>query len=333
MAVLKVTNFGGEIPRVSPRALPADASQRNQNLLATSVEFRPLQGDTDIGAAPAGSKSLYRLPRKLDGSLRTSDSDGWIADTADKSYVAGQLNDDATSRTSVAWNDGTQPPRVIDAKGANRLLGVPAPAKPTVTLVETSQFTREQASAWVLDTLIPAISEALKAALYEDETGSRYYNSLPVAGPHSMYEAAHDTETLWHVFYSMPLAEAADLGFTTPDLGGKAVGGNWRTYIETLPYWGAVRDRAPLEAAIRLIENPRDGSQVFSDARITKIVDDLAAEFDPDGDSLKAMRAEIEKEAKDFRDAYKGIPPELPPVPVKPIKPTTPEFIDDGGFA
>lgn len=329
MSVLKVVNFGGLIPRVSPRALPADAAQTHKNLLATSSEFRPLAADKDIGIAVAGAKTLYRLPRNADGTIRTDDATGWIAEAADKSYVAGQLNDDATARTTVAWNDGTQPPRVIDSTGADRLLGVPAPAKPTTAVTATSQFTREQATGWVAETLIPAMAAALKAALYEDEQGSRIYSGLPVAGPTSLHGATHDTATPWFVYYTMTTSQAAELGLDAIDLGGEVVGTDIRLRIETLPYWGTVRTKATLEAAIRLIENPKDGSQLFTDARISQIADDLMAEFDPNGASIKAMRSEIEAAAKEFNDALNAPLPSIPTLPTPPVKPTTPEYTVD----
>ena len=37
MTALKIIQFGGQVPRVSPRALPAGAAQRYENLLATSA--------------------------------------------------------------------------------------------------------------------------------------------------------------------------------------------------------------------------------------------------------------------------------------------------------
>ena len=49
MTALKITQFGGQVPRVSPRALSAGAAQRYENLLATSTEMRPLLGDTAPG--------------------------------------------------------------------------------------------------------------------------------------------------------------------------------------------------------------------------------------------------------------------------------------------
>ena len=54
MTALKITQFGGVVPRVSPRALPASAAQRYENLLATSVELRPLPGDKTVAGAVDG---------------------------------------------------------------------------------------------------------------------------------------------------------------------------------------------------------------------------------------------------------------------------------------
>ena len=51
MSVLKIQAFGGLVPRVSPRALPAGAAKRYENLLATSAELRPLPGDDPAGAS------------------------------------------------------------------------------------------------------------------------------------------------------------------------------------------------------------------------------------------------------------------------------------------
>lgn len=39
MSLLKLTNFGGELPRVKPRGLPDGAAQRYENLLATSADL------------------------------------------------------------------------------------------------------------------------------------------------------------------------------------------------------------------------------------------------------------------------------------------------------
>ena len=40
MTIIKIDNFGGELPSVSPRALPATAGQVNKNLYARTTERR-----------------------------------------------------------------------------------------------------------------------------------------------------------------------------------------------------------------------------------------------------------------------------------------------------
>ena len=149
---------------------PAGAAQQYENLLTTSSELRPLQGDQIVAPATPGALTLYRLSRNADGTLRTSDSAGWITDVADKSHVKGQLNDDATERTVVTHNDGTQPPRIIDATGADRLLGVPAPPKLTLAANITDEFTIDDALTWV-DEAGASVTESQYAILRAAECG------------------------------------------------------------------------------------------------------------------------------------------------------------------
>jgi hypothetical protein len=63
VAIIKIDNFGGELPRVQPRSLPPGAAQVNSNLLATSMDFRPLQDDSAVATGVSGAKTLYRLAR------------------------------------------------------------------------------------------------------------------------------------------------------------------------------------------------------------------------------------------------------------------------------
>ena len=307
MTTLKITQFGGLVPRVSPRALPAGAAQQYENLLTTSTELRPLPGDKTVAAGLAGARTLYRLNRNADGTLRTSDSAGWITDVADKSYVKGQLNDDATERTVVTWNDGAQPPRVIDAKGADRLLGVPAPPKVGLTHNVVDEFTRDEALAWVDEELVPAIAEALRTSLVE----ARVDGTTPVAGSYSLFGKPVVASEPWLVRWG-PGAEGT---------------------LELLPYWGRVTSLPSLEAKLRLIEHPGTGQQAFTDTQLATLAAGLAKPFDPAGDSLKAKRDELDSIGKEFDSIYSQSSTAIPPRPVEPAKPTTPEYIwhDSGG--
>ena len=309
MTTLRLENFGGLVPRVSPRALPAGAAQQYENLLATSSELRPLPDDKTVASATPGALTLYRLSRNADGTLRTSDSAGWITDAADKNYVKGQLNDDATERTVVTWNDGAQPPRVIDAKGADRLLGVPAPPKLTLAANITDEFTSDEALAWVDEELVPAIVEALRTSLVE----ARVDGTTPVAGSYSLFGKPVVASAPWLVQWG-----PGDEGT-----------------LELLPYWGRVTSLPSLEAKLRLIEHPVTGEQAFTDTQLTTLAAGLAKLFDPAGDSIKAKRDELDRIGKEFDSIYSQATTAVPPRPVEPTKPTTPEYnwADDPGGA
>ena len=305
MSVLKIQSFGGLVPRVSPRALPAGAAQRYENLLATSTEMRPLPGDKTVAAGLAGARTLYRWGRTPAGALRTGDTDGWLSDVDDKSYVKGQLNDDATERTVVTWNDGAQPPRVIDAKGADRPLGVPAPPQLSTAHNAVDEFTRDEALAWVDEELVPAIVEALRTALAE----ARVDGTTPVAGSYSLFGKSAVASEPWLVRWG-PGAEAA---------------------LQLVPYWGRVTSLPSLEARLRPIEHPGTGQQAFTDTQLVTLAAGLAKLFDPAGDSLKAKRDELDSIGKEFDSIYSQATTAVPPRPVEPAKPTTPEYTWDNG--
>ena len=325
MSVLKIQSFGGQVPRVSPRALPAGAAQRYENLLATANELRPLLGDKTVAAGQAGARTLYRLGRTPAGALRTGDTDGWLADADDKSYVKGQLNDDATERTAVTWNDGTQPPRVIDATGADRLLGVPAPASVGVTANIVDEFTRDEALAWVDEALVPALVEKLLAALAE----ARVADGKPVAGSYSLFGKDVRPDKPWLVEWGIGISAAQQQKLDGPELEGRASGAVWLLPIELLPYWGRVANKQALEDALGLIENPESGEQIFTAAQLTTLANGLAKLFDPDGDSIKAQREALDKLGKDFdvlMVAAASAAAATYPRPVEPTKPNVPAY-------
>lgn len=336
MAILRINNFGGEIPRLPARALPAGAAQINSNLLATATEFRPLQSDSVVGAAPAGTKTLYRLSKGSNGVVRTSDAEGWITDSAHKNYVKGQVNDDGTERTYVTFNDGTQQPRAIDALGANRVMGVPAPFYATAVLVEGKSFTAADAVAWSNGTLVPALHAALLSSLpaHGDQATSRVSSSLPVAGAYSMYGMTQNAASPWLAERSMSVVSGLFSGLNDPTLDPQITTSGIRIQVLCLPFWGRVSNTAALAAKIRLIENPRDGTQLFPDNQISSIVSLFADYFNPDGDSIKTLRVSLDVQVKAITSAIDFV---LHPVssaaPSAPVKPTTQEYgIGSTGF-
>ena len=111
MAVIQIKNFAGEVP-ACPRALGGNGAQVNEKPAGDGNRIPPADGGRIGRAGLVGAKTLYRLSRNADGSLRANDdTSGWIVEAAEKNYVKGQLNDDATERTAVTWADGTQAPR------------------------------------------------------------------------------------------------------------------------------------------------------------------------------------------------------------------------------
>lgn len=145
---IKVTNFGGLYPKASARALPNDGAQAANNMQANITEFRPLNADTTVVANTGITNPLtiFRLQRNSDGSLNTNyaSSTNWKTYAADVNLVKGPLNDNTTDRHYLTYNDGSAPPRVIDATGTDRQLGVPAPTvKPAAVVNVVSEFTVE----------------------------------------------------------------------------------------------------------------------------------------------------------------------------------------------
>ncbi|XVJ69958.1 MAG: hypothetical protein HEQ39_10075 [Rhizobacter sp.] len=147
MPVTKITTVGGVMPSTSRRALPDSAGQKAHNILPSISEFRPLAGDVVV--APTGpAKTIYRLARTSTGAFNTNPATGWVTAADERSYVKGQLNDDTTERTYLTFNDIDQPPRAIDAQGADRRLGVPAPTlAPVVTVNVVDEYTPEDRDA------------------------------------------------------------------------------------------------------------------------------------------------------------------------------------------
>lgn len=151
---IKITNFGGVVPKANPRALPDDAAQIAQDLQPGTREFRPIGEDT-VAVANTGVPdplTIHRLARKADGSFNVDMSTGWIVKAADMSFAKVPINNDTTERTVATFDDGQTPPRVYDASDlvTGRQLGVPSPdTAPVLTVNAVAQFSTEDRAAAV----------------------------------------------------------------------------------------------------------------------------------------------------------------------------------------
>lgn len=148
MAVIRIVDFGGLVPRLDARMLPAGAAQTASNLAQGTPEFRPVPAATTVVAASGVTNPLtiYRLQRKADGAFNTdfTSASTWKINAAYVNYVRGQNNGDETERTYLSFNDGSAAPRVIDATGSDRQLGVPKPGgEPGVLVNAADEFTDE----------------------------------------------------------------------------------------------------------------------------------------------------------------------------------------------
>ena len=179
MAGIKLISFGGEMPSVSERALPATAARAAQNLYARTSEFLPLTEDQSTGVASGNPKYLHKFTRNATGGLATV-SEGWLYSDTYSNFARGQLNGDFTERTFLSTPGGVSAPWVQTATGVSRQLGVPAPTvAPIATISEGEQFSVEDAIA-AAPTMRAKIADAMKSAFVE-QTG--FGNSIPYVVP------------------------------------------------------------------------------------------------------------------------------------------------------
>lgn len=320
--MIQIPLFGGVAPRVPPRMLADGRAQTNHNLLLTASEYRPLGQDVDVAAATPGAATLYRMGRDANGALRMDDVTGWISEVREKSYVRGQINDDATERTVVSFNDGVDAPRTIDATGEDRLLGVPAPLKPQVTLNAVAQFTMQDAQTWVSAELLPALVPILRSYVAD----VRQQGGVAVAGPAAMYSMVPHSTDGRYAMALMPTTKAQQLGL---DIYGQDAGaGNTGFPIYVYPLWGRISDKAALIAALQAMPSPKADGNAFTPTQAADLADRLEAALDPAGPSIKASRAKLDAAAKAFSELWadaaatglKGAKP------VKPVEPSVPEW-------
>ena len=329
MSALVFTNFGGIAPRVPARRLGDAFGQVNKNLLPSAQEFRPLLADKDVGAAAAGAKTLYRFERRTDGSLNTGDAEGWMTFADERSYAKGQLNDDATERTVLTFDDGTQKPRVIDATGEDRPLGVPAPSGVSASLNEVGQFTQADADVWIDGEFTEEVGAAMLAGLSE----AHWVNGKPLAGYTGSYGQIqpHSTDGRYGVA-TMTVAQAQARGLY--GVVGYEQGGTWYVPLMCSPKWGQVSDSAAIAAKLREIVSPRDGSQVLTEAQISGTISRLTAVLDANNAGIASARARMESAAQQFTQALAqaantntgAAASAANPRPQEPARPTVSEY-------
>jgi hypothetical protein len=153
VAGIRIQNFGGLLPKLAARRLPENAAQVAENIFPDTIEFRPVATDFTVISSTGVSnpKTIYRLQRTAGGALNETVSSAatWKIHSGLRSYARTQLTGDLTERTVMSYDDGSAAPRMIDAQGGDRQLGVPAPsAAATPELVVEDEFTPEDLTAY-----------------------------------------------------------------------------------------------------------------------------------------------------------------------------------------
>ena len=343
MSFIKIEVFGGEMPSISPRALPPNGAQINRNLYTGINEFRPLGVDVPVSAASAGTKTLYRFSRDSTGEFSSNPAAGWITSTEERSYVKGQINDERTERTYLTIDDGSARPRVIDNTGQDRLLGVPKPGTISLGHVVTEEFTPDEADSFVFAELPASAASAVKAATeHKPEPGMRRNGSTIFAGPTSTQGMSFSdaypqtSHAPWVLVASVPESRFESLaGAGVMVLGGAPGSGVVLAPLTCLPYAFTV-DVAALKTALLAIEFPEEAGEDLAGTAVLKAaqIDSLAARivdaFNPDL-QIPGVRAKFDSLCAEFMRILTEDPVEEEPVkPVEPVKPTGPQYTSGG---
>lgn len=340
MSVLKIENFGGVMPSVSPRALPAGAAQDSQNLFLATTEFRPLAADATVTTGLAGAKTLYRL----------DSSSAWITSTSELSYARGQINNDATKRTYYSNNTTAGVLRTFDSSGNDRILGVPAPTALTVTTTAGAVFTA--------DSLITSIQAAIRASLVLTEPHLRYSATSPIsngvinAGPFSKPAGLYFTNDTVNLpsqvttspeyeslFAKVTIARVNALNINLADIAVKYFDESFAYIpIAVLPR-GYVENGTALATSLAAIVNPRTNVQVLDATARTALIEDIYNELDTDVNAY-SRRNTLTGIVKEFYNLLLVDPAETPTIPnagtakdptgIGPVLPTVPQYYIEG---
>lgn len=320
MPVIKIENFGGEMPSLSARALPNEGAQENSNLFAGAVEFRPLKTDTSIGVSVAGAKSLFRI----------SPAQPWVTSTQGRSYVRGQINGDVSQRTYYSVDTGSaQPPRAVDTTGADRQLGVPVPAKPSVTVNVSDEITLEEADAFCYGpgarSIRTTIGDHKQAGLVAPSSNfglvGHEYGPLPnelKAQP-------------WCLFAEITVVPAGSADEAALFGLGARRGSNGNLFLPlSCRAYRPILNAATCGPALAALMGP-DGTTPFLNTGMVGAITTLAAQIlDPD-EYAPREKTEVNALVQEFAALVGSIVVTVPPTrPVAPTKPTVEQYVLDG---
>jgi hypothetical protein len=183
MAVIKLETFGGEVPMLQDRSIPAGSARIAQNLYPRTEDFIPLTDDRSIATTvPSGSISIYKLAHTSTGG-DTSEDGGWLWQASTfLNYARGQVDDDFTERTYISYESGLTQPYAQNALNDSRPLGIAAPTvAPAVSISAVYQFSVDDAMA-AIPLVKTQIADAMKSAFV---VHADFGNAIPYVTPTS----------------------------------------------------------------------------------------------------------------------------------------------------
>lgn len=339
MTIYKLSAFPGEAPSVSDRALGTNFARDNFNLFLPSSEFWPLASDRRHGACVPGAKTLYRFSRDASGELIQNPAAPIRSWEQELSLVKGQINDEATERTYQTTNDGSAPPRALDVRGNDRMLGVARPVRPIVAVHVVDEFTAEEARTWLYGDFAELVRADLLATVVQHEGNPETIrwdaSGKAYAGATSNYGLSLSTAVgagAWagNLYAVVSEARAKACEMDTTRLGAIRTSGGWAVPVAAMPYSYPFR-RAELVDALQLHEFPdtageRSGETVLTAGQASKLADLLEAAVAP-GAKCTNWRSELDKLIKEFADLSLTKAWATPgAAPVKPSTPQGPQF-------
>jgi hypothetical protein len=135
MPAEKLDTFGGMVPAVADTLLGDKSAAHSENTWLYSGELRGIAAPDLVRACPAGTARVFRIPNNYVDSDHLDDSTWMEFVDPDTDVVRALVLDDSFGR--YYWAAGSHAPKYnttarIVAASAGFILGVPAPAKPTL---------------------------------------------------------------------------------------------------------------------------------------------------------------------------------------------------------
>lgn len=225
MTTLKIEKFVGLLPSVSPRNLGAAGAQVAHNLMSGTTEFVPVKKDTlvctvgiDTTHPPTSSgtqaRTLFRLERNAQGNLHTGASEDWIVTSDYRSYARTQIKDNTAARTCYSFDDkyadatGLEP-RIFDATGVNKKLGVPAPAKPPTVVVLSNEVFDAETREGIVTGKVAEIAKIVRDSFSISGVGYPF-DTWPLADKVGFVEYTSNLDSKKYIARVMRLEEGAE---------------------------------------------------------------------------------------------------------------------------